>query len=242
VHTVLDFVSIRSLGRRWRIPLCAALGMACGSLTAAVPAAPPPPGQDFSADIVTRDASGAVIGAGAKLFVANGKVRIETADTPDAYFLVDSEAGTAVFVRPERRIFMDAGRSTRLTQIFVPVNPGDPCKQWQEAARIAGVSSADGDWRCERVATAAPTHHAAFELRVISPQSESSHRWVDPDLRFPVKLQSADGTTIALEHIQAQAAQPASLFAVPSEFRKLDPQALIDRIKHSDVWAEAPPR
>jgi hypothetical protein len=64
--------------------------------------------------------------------------------------------------------------------------------------------------------------------------------WVDPDLEFPIKLRAADGTTIALEHIRLKA-QPASLFAMPPGYRKSDPQALIDRIKHSDVWVGPSP-
>jgi len=30
--------------------------------------------------------------------------------------------------------------------------------------------------------------------------------------------------------------QPAQLFELPSDFRKFDPQTLIQRIKQSDVW------
>jgi hypothetical protein len=80
---------------------------------------------------------------------------------------------------------MDAKQSTLLTQIFVPIDPIDPC------------------------------------------------------LKFPVKLRAVDGTTIALEHTRVEA-QSANLFAVPPSYRRLDPQALIERIKHSDVWADSP--
>jgi hypothetical protein len=54
-------------------------------------------------------------------------------------------------------------------------------------------------------------------------------------LAFPVKLRAADGTTMALEHIRFET-QPASLFTLPPNYRKLEPQALIERVKHSDVW------
>jgi hypothetical protein len=102
---------------------------------------------EFSADIVDGDAVSHV-------YVANGKVRI---DATGGYYLV--EGTKAVFVKPERHLFMD-----------VPVP------------------------------------------------------------------QILDGK---LEHIQ-DGPQPASLFIVPADYRKLDPQALIKRIQKSDVWVESP--
>jgi hypothetical protein len=71
----------------------------------------------------------------------------------------------------------------------------------------------------------------------VTSADSSSLRWIDPVLEFPVKLLAADGTTIALEHIRIEA-QPASLFDLPTGFRKLDPRALIERIKHSDAWVD----
>jgi hypothetical protein len=48
---------------------------------------------------------------------------------------------------------------------------------------------------------------------------------IDPDLEFSVRQLASDATTTVLEHI------------------RIDPRALIDRIKHSDVWAgHASPR
>jgi hypothetical protein len=147
-----------------------------------------------------------------------------------------------------QRVFMDAKQSTRLTQIFVPVDPRDPCPQWRAAAQNAGVPGARGDWRCARAAGAGAgagsganaNANGAIEYRVDSPDQNSNLRWIDPRLGFPVKLKAADGGTIALENIRVEA-QPANLFAIPAGFRKFDPQGLIDRIKHNDVWVDSPP-
>jgi hypothetical protein len=199
--------------------------------------AEPPPVREFSAEIVSRDAGGVIAGAAARLYAMNRKVRIETPEAPAGFFLIDAEAGTVLFVRPAQRVFMDAKQSTRLTQIFIPVDSHDPCRQWQAAAKNAGPSSGGGEWGCERAAPAIAVKGSAIEYNVVSPDRKSSRRWVDPNLEFPVRLQTADGASIALEHIR-EGVQPASLFAVPPDYRKLDPQALIDRIKHSDVWVE----
>jgi hypothetical protein len=48
-----------------------------------------------------------------------------------------------------------------------------------------------------------------------------------------------DGTTAVAENI-LEAPQPKSLFEIPASFRRFDPEALIKRIKQSDVWVEEP--
>jgi hypothetical protein len=194
-------------------------------------AQPSTPGQEFSADIVRHDPAGGVIGAPGRLYVSNRKVRIETPEAPAGFFLVEGDAGPALFVRATQHVFMDARQSTRLTRIFIPVDANDPCRQWQIAATQAGVPGSERDWHCERGGPA--------EYRIASPPRESSQVWIDPQLAFPVKLRAADGSTTALEHIQL-AAQPANLFAVPTDYRKSDPQALIERMQHSDVWVQEP--
>jgi hypothetical protein len=197
-----------------------------------------PPAHEFSADIVSRDATGAATDGGGRMFVSNGKVRIEPTNTPAGFFLIDGAAATSLFVRPAQQVFMDARQSSRLTQIFLPVDPNVPCSQWQAAARNAGVPNAGGDWHCERIDTApVDGHDITIQYAVVSPNRESTQRWIDTALDFPVKLRQSDGATLALEHIRVEP-QPASLFTVPASYRKSDPQALIDRIKQSDVWVE----
>jgi hypothetical protein len=79
---------------------------------------------------------------------------------------------------------------------------------------------------------------ATTECRVTFAQGVS-RRWIDVGIGFPTRVQMDDGTSFTLENIRV-AAQSADLFAIPSGYRKLDPRALIERIKHSDVWVEAP--
>jgi hypothetical protein len=192
--------------------------------------------SEFSADIVSRDAAGSPIGAAARLYVSGRKVRIETPEAAAGFLLMDEDAQAAYFVRPAQRIFMDAKQSSRLTQIFIPVDPDDPCRRWQAAAVIAGMPKAGGEWHCERLGDELVGDRRATPYQVASAES-AGRRWVDRDLEFPVKLLAADGTTIALEHIRIEA-QPASLFDIPQGFRKFDPRALIERIKHSDAWVD----
>jgi hypothetical protein len=217
-----------------RVRSAPVFGVALTLLTASVSAESTARHQ-FSADIVSRDATGRVT-ASARLHVADRRVRIDTTEASAGFFLIDGSTGTALFVRPAQRVFMDAKRSTPLTQIFVPVDSNHPCRAWQASAQRADVPEAGGNWHCARIDAASIGGHATLEYEVISPDRTQSRRWIDPQLAFPIKVRVADGTTIALEHLRMEP-QPASLFAVPPSFNKLDPQALIDRIKQSDVWA-----
>jgi hypothetical protein len=212
--------------------------------TAQAPQAPdghvlslPPQAREFSAEIVSRDVAGSQVGAVAKIYVSNRKVRIETPQASNGFFLLDAEAGTAVFVLPAQRVFMDAKQSSRLTQLFVPIDSPDACGPWQAAANDARKPGVASDWRCERMQDGIIDGRRAAEYRVAAPENASSLRWVDCGLGFPVKVMTADGATVALEHIRSEA-QPAELFAVPAGFRNFDPRALLERIKHSDVWVE----
>jgi hypothetical protein len=228
---------------RCSIAVALGLGLALGWAGVGDSAEPSPP-REFSADIVSRDAAGTLLGGGARLYASGRKVRIETPEVPAGFFLIGGDLSTALFVGTTQRVFMDAKQSTRLTQIFVPVDPHDPCPQWRAAAQNAGVPGSGSDWRCTRADGAdgggsgggGGHGNGTIEYRVDSPDRNSSLRWIDPRLEFPVRLKAADGGTIALENIRVEA-QPANLFAIPVGFRKFDPQGLIDRIKHSDVWA-----
>ena len=188
--------------------------------------------QPFSADLVSRQGD-ATVPAG-RLSVLGDKVRLETPELADGFFLIDGAKPAAYFVRPATRIYMEARQTSRLTRLFVPVDPDEPCRQWQAMARLAGVAD-QGDWRCERTGedTIAGRHVTAY--RAVSAANEQILGWIDPEYKFPLQIKTQDGALITVENIRDMlpSAQP---FDIPPGFRKFDPQALIERIKQSDVW------
>src|SRR5579863_129472 len=123
---------------RSSIAVALGLGLALGRAGAGDSAEPNTP-REFSADIVSRDAAGAPLGGRARLYASGRHVRIETPEFPAGFFLIGGDLGAALFVGTTQRVFMDAKQSTRLTQIFVPVDPRNPCPQWRSAAQNAGV-------------------------------------------------------------------------------------------------------
>jgi hypothetical protein len=195
--------------------------------------------QTFSADVVTTTARGANTRRG-RVFVSNNMVRIETPDIPSGFFLVDSTRGMAWFVRPEQRLFMDARLSSPLTRLLVTVDPEKACQVWQTMeANAIPIQTGSESWTCELLASESRDERPLLRYRVTSRQQQRSDRWVDPALRFPVRVEGADGAIVVLEH-PLHAPQPATLFAIPPDYRKFDPLALLLQIKQSDVWVEPP--
>jgi hypothetical protein len=193
----------------------------------------------FSADLLgTSLANGAPQTAG-KIYVSSDKVRIEISDFPDGFFLLDGNAHTAYFLKSAQRIVMDARQSTWLTQILVPIDPNDPCRQWQAMAETAGAADQGRQWRCERLGLQSAGGRKAIRYRAISPHGAANDCWIDPQLGFVVSVHRDHGAAIDLENIQ-EGRPPADMFEIPANFRRFDPHQLIDRIKHSDVWVEPP--
>jgi hypothetical protein len=200
----------------------------------------PAQAQQFSADLVRIERQGGVAASIGKLRVFDDKVRIETLDFPDGFFLIDGVSRAAYFARPGERVFMDARQSSPLTHLLVPVDVGDPCRQWQAMANLAATADRNDPWRCERVGEESVDGRAVVVYRAIPAPGREFLGWIDPNLKFPLRIRMQEGMSITVENIQ-QESQPARLFEIPSGFRKFDPEALIKRIQQSDVWVDEPP-
>jgi hypothetical protein len=190
--------------------------------------------QQFSADLVITRGDGEAAVAAGKLRVSDSDVRIETPELADGFFLINGARPSAYFVRPAAGTFMEARQSSRLTRIFVTVDPGDPCRQWQIMARLAGDAD-QSDWRCERVGEGMIGGRSTIAYRIVSTPGHELLGWIDTARKFPLRIKMADGSTITAENVRDEL-QPAQLFEIPPGLRKFDPQTLIQRIKQSDVW------
>ena len=190
--------------------------------------------QQFSADLVIAQHDGAAVSPAGKLRVLDNKVRLETPELADGFFLIDCAGPSAHFVRPAARVFMDARQSSRLVRMFVPVDPDDPCRQWQTMARLAGITE-PGDWRCERIGEKMIGARNTIGYRAVSGSGGELRGWIDAARKFPLRIKMEDGAIITAENVRDEP-QPMQLFEIPRDFRKFDPQVLIQQIKQSDVW------
>jgi hypothetical protein len=216
------------------------LALFCAALLPFI-AIPATRAQEFSATIVSISPEGDQTNAGpGHVRVADGKVRLELPDFPDGYFLVDPAAKIADFVRPARRVFMEARQSSRLAQILIPVDPDAPCRQWQAVAVITGLSGSQESWQCTASGKERVDDRDAVRYLAVAPDGHPYDIWIDPTLKFPVKIRAEVHAIITVTDIK-EGPQPPAGFEIPAGFSKFDPQGLIDRIKQSDVWVEKPP-
>lgn len=195
--------------------------------------------QSFSADLVAFDAAGRTVGKSGKVHVESGKVRIEAPGLPKGFFVVDPIAKAAYFVRPSQFVYMDAKQSSQLTQLLVQVDPIAPCGQWQAMAEVADIPDSVGTWRCERLGEEVLDGRSTMKYRAISPRGRSNIAWIDPEFKFLLRFRGEDGSGVDVKTIK-EGPQDKSLFEIPANYNKFDPKALIERIKHSDVWVEPP--
>ena len=198
-------------------------------LAGAVPAR----AQQFAADLVNDAQDNAAALPAGRVRVLGDKVRLETSEIADGFFLIDVAKPAAYFVRPRARVFMDARQSSRLARTFVTVDPDDPCRQWQAMAEQAGLQ--EQNWRCERIGEEMIGGRNTIAYRAVSASGRQFSGWIDRERRFPLRIKTEDGTIVTAERVRDEP-QPAELFQIPAGFRKFDPQLLIDRIKQSDVW------
>lgn len=211
--------------------------LACGLAVELGSASPPAQARQFFAEL-TNTAPSATTSSTAKLYVADRKVRIETTQFPGDVLIVDTSVPAAYLVRPAQRIFMDAKQSSELTRLFVPVDPADPCRQWQAMAEVAGISDS-GQWRCHAKGSETVDGRPALKFAVASLRGHSTG-WIDVSLSFPVKVETESGAVIALGGIK-EGPQPPELFEIPSSFGKFDPRGVIEQMKRSDIWVDPRP-
>jgi hypothetical protein len=211
-------------------------GLVFGSVSGLASVPQPAKAQQFSAQIIST-ASGTASSSTAKLYVADRKVRIETPELPGDVLIVDAAIPAAYLVRPAQRIFMDSKQSSRLTRLFVPLDPAAPCRQWQAMAEVAGISDS-GQWRCVATGSEIVDGRNTRKFAVTSLRGRST-RWIDVSLKFPLKIETEDGAVLALDAIN-EAPQPPERFKIPADYKKFDPRAVIEQMKRSDIWVEPP--
>jgi hypothetical protein len=230
---MMSMVSFRRTSAPKALPARAPLAIATIAALLATGAATS--AQQFSAKLSRRDADGRITEG--RLSVAGDKIRIEAPDLPSGFFIVRRDAKAVYFVQPDRGVFMDARQSSVLTEILVPVEAEAPCRQWQAMAEISGSADGGAAWRCDRIGAETRDGRATVRYGMTSPRGLHYSGWIDPRLRFMVRIEADDGTTTELSDVR-EAPQPDSAFEIPARLRKFDPLKLMELMKHSDVWVD----
>jgi hypothetical protein len=74
---------------------------------------------------------------------------------------------------------------------------------------------------CKNLGTETVNGRSCDKWLLTSKNGSSTTTWVDQKLHFPIKTQTSEGNSFQLINIK-EGDQPASLFAPPSGYRKID--------------------
>lgn len=187
----------------------AAIALAAFTLPAAA--------QQFSADLVRTGAEQSPPG---KIYVSEGKVRMENADGHGGALIADGAAGKTYVLMPQRKMYMDLATSGgKLAEALMPVDVDNPCPQWQKMAQAGEHET--GSWSCKNLGDERVNGRTAVKYAATASDGKVHYAWLDRKLHFLVKTQDPDGDGMELRNIK-EGAQPASLFEPPADYQKLD--------------------
>lgn len=177
--------------------------------------------QDFSADSVTRDASGHTFRG--KIYRSGSMVRAESTAPGQApndraiVVIVDTGKQISYTLVPSQKLMMVAHGLGALNKVGIalPINE-NPCTSMAGGPAPKGAS-------CKKLDEEAVNgrHTTKWTLTdTINGHSETQTVWVDAALHSAVKVQYG-ALTQELLNVQ-QGPQPANLFVVPADYRQMD--------------------
>ena len=192
--------------------LLAALLLLCCSLFAQIPQLTP-----FSADMQTStmQAGPANRDMNGKLYVSQGAMRMDMmGEGPRQAIIINTFATKTVdILMPQQHMYMEhkAGDNPMHrgpnTSDLHPYDPKNPC-------------SADPGTTCKNLGTETVNGRTTDHWQVTHKDGNVSNVWIDNSLHFPIKTVS-EGTTWQLTNIK-EGPQDASLFQIPSDYRKME--------------------
>jgi hypothetical protein len=174
--------------------------------------------QQFSADMI-NNSNGATNRQ--KLYVADGKIRMESAEGKGIALISDPSHNTVYMLNAEQKIYVDMAAMSKLTALLEPENADDPCPQWR---KLSG-DQATGAWKCEKLGPDTLNGRKVVKYAGTSSKGETGNVWIDTHLKFVVKTEGPKAS-MELQNIK-EGPQTASLFAVPAGYKQVDPKELM---------------
>jgi hypothetical protein len=178
--------------------------------------------QEFSADVLTAQPDGK--GQKGKIYHTPDKDRYDSfveqaAGLTPTRMITDREHKLMYLVEPKEKVIL-----VNHALESAPKNPPD--KSCMDLANILGPTFAgQGATGCKQLGAETIRGRSTVKWEVtlkLGPnQTGTSTLWVDPQLKWVVKFHYPNGEAGELQNIQV-GPQPASLFALPADYRKQD--------------------
>jgi hypothetical protein len=158
----------------------------------------------------------------AKIYFGKDKIRIESQSSNPhggGAVIMNYAAQTAIVLMTQQHMYMEIpvqAQSQRMSYASAFFRAGDvenACGDWQKIGSHQGSS-------CHKVGNDTVNGRDTIKYESTSANGDVNHFWLDPKLRFPVKVEGKNSSW-ELRNIQ-EGAQPASLFEIPAGFTKMD--------------------
>lgn len=171
---------------------------------------------DFSADVFDNKQPDS---PQAKIYASKEKIRFESTKKDPregGAMIMNLATHSSIVVMDQQHMYMEMPMqmaARRNPYFFRSDDVDDVCADWLKLEWNKGGS-------CHKVGNETVNGRNAVKFEGTNAKGEAGSVWMDPKLRFPIKWQGTNGGG-ELRNIQ-EASQPASLFEVPSGYRKFD--------------------
>jgi hypothetical protein len=207
-------------------------------------------GPPFSADVVDPNHADS---SKTHIYLADGKVRIESTDTSQLGALVlDPAHNSTLIINDQKKEYLDAGMMSSLVtatfgpvlRFFRPAGGGDPCTQWNTTTMpFASFAHNKSD---------APPHFTCKSLGSESVDGRSAHKWqwtndakdggtgtvwIDDRLQVVSRAEDNDDH-MELRNIKEGAVSP-SMFTPPASYKKLSVASIMGSLMNGSKDGQA---
>jgi hypothetical protein len=165
--------------------------------------------QQFTADMVHSKPQSDVV---TKVYVREDKMRLETTSQEHSgVAIVNLEQRTSLMLVPASKTYV-ASRAPSATPFFRPADADNACEAWEKFVSKPGT--------CTKVGEETVNGRSTVKYKGTAPNGDTGFAWVDRQLKFVTKWEG-EKTAVEFQNIK-EGPQQASLFAVPSDYEKID--------------------
>jgi hypothetical protein len=177
--------------------------------------------QEFSADVVDlKPENSSVV---RKLYVGSDAVRLEghSGEGHTSALIEDFGRHKRYMIMPQNQVYLELSLA-QPTQGFSFWRPSDAekvCSEWDNVEKQFQSPSPLSN--CKKLGTETLNGRETIRHQGSSADGKTGYAWIDPKIRYLVKLEGPEGAGRELSNVQ-EGAQPATLFELPKDYTKME--------------------
>ncbi len=173
----------------------------------------------------------------AKIYVGDHKMRIEpegknaNSHMDASAIVMDGNGGNSFAVIDDQHMVIEnlpmGRRGSTLPEAMASIDVNDPCgsiNKWHDQHQAMSKDTHLSN--CKNLGTENVNGRTATKWQATNEKGQTGYFWLDPELHFIIKADSADGGKFSIENIK-EGTQPASLFEPPAGYRVTNMQQMM---------------